>query len=502
MLPALLATASQARALGDVYVDANADCGAANGSAALPFCTIDEAIRAARRGDTIHIAPGTYDENVRLRKDVSLVGTEGAQVTVVQAAAPGPVVALLTATTHTLEGLSLRGGTGVDVSYPGGRNLSRGGGVYMRADAASLTLREVVVHSNQAATYLSTGEGGGIFNRAGTLTLEDCTVRDNHTGGGLLSFADDSQGGGIASGGVLTLRNSTISGNSVDGSYDARGGGISVWGTATVTNSLFARNATLTLYGGGGAAVYNAGTLAMQGCTVTGSRTSECAVVLTGLTGTTTIEDSIVYHNSNYPGCRAVGTYGTTIHYSDIEGGWIGPGVGNISVPPGFVDPANEDYSLLPASPCLDAGDPASTAGGVALGGNPRQLDGDLNRTLRIDMGAFERSHCRLAVSGQATPGGTVQVTASGTPGLDVHLAVSVFPAATLLRPVGIAFFDPTAPVKRVRLGPMPTVQTLTLPPGLPVPLDVTLQALAIGAPLPNGRLPANLSNPVRLRVE
>lgn len=41
--------------------------------------------------------------------------------------------------------------------------------------------------------------------------------------------------------------------------------------------------------------------------------------------------------------------------YNDIEGGR--EGVGNIDAEPGFVNPAEDDYQLLPNSPCVDAGD-------------------------------------------------------------------------------------------------------------------------------------------------
>ncbi|UCE65357.1 MAG: T9SS type A sorting domain-containing protein [Candidatus Zixiibacteriota bacterium] len=61
-----------------------------------------------------------------------------------------------------------------------------------------------------------------------------------------------------------------------------------------------------------------------------------------------------------------------TISYSDIQGGWYG--WGNIDTDPLFVDTANSDFHLMPGSPCIDAGDPASP------------LDPD---STRADMGAL-----------------------------------------------------------------------------------------------------------------
>ena len=59
------------------------------------------------------------------------------------------------------------------------------------------------------------------------------------------------------------------------------------------------------------------------------------------------------------------------ISYSDIQGGeagivtnnngtvnWL---AGNIDTDPLFVDAGNNNYYLLYTSPCIDAGDPAST---------------------------------------------------------------------------------------------------------------------------------------------
>jgi hypothetical protein len=72
-----------------------------------------------------------------------------------------------------------------------------------------------------AGSYYS-GDGGGISN-VGTLTVNNCTIRDNSVmtyddGGG--PYGGD--GGGIYSSGTLTVTNSTISGNSAE----AQGGGI------------------------------------------------------------------------------------------------------------------------------------------------------------------------------------------------------------------------------------------------------------------------------------
>ena len=62
------------------------------------------------------------------------------------------------------------------------------------------------------------------------------------------------------------------------------------------------------------------------------------------------------------------------VTFSDIEGGFEGEG--NIDADPLFIDPDNDDFNLLPDSPCIDAGNPSYP---VPYGGG-----------CRIDMGAYE----------------------------------------------------------------------------------------------------------------
>ncbi len=42
------------------------------------------------------------------------------------------------------------------------------------------------------------------------------------------------------------------------------------------------------------------------------------------------------------------------VSYSNIQDGWIG--AANIDDNPLFVDPDNDDFRLMPGSPCIDAG--------------------------------------------------------------------------------------------------------------------------------------------------
>jgi hypothetical protein len=66
------------------------------------------------------------------------------------------------------------------------------------------------------------------------------------------------------------------------------------------------------------------------------------------------------------------GTTNFTIGFCDLSEAW--PGAGNLTADPLFVNEPSKDFHLLPASPCINAGDPASG------------MDGDGSR---VEMGVF-----------------------------------------------------------------------------------------------------------------
>ncbi|MHC4130098.1 MAG: choice-of-anchor Q domain-containing protein, partial [Planctomycetota bacterium] len=179
--------------------------------------------------------------------------------------------------------------------------------------------------------------------------------------GGL--FSDDGRdgiGGGIANrpSGIRTVVNCLFRGN-----VALFGGGMFNWDDtyATVTNCTFTQNAALD---GGG--LYNqAGSFA-------------------------TVANCIFWHDT---GGEIHGSAWVT--YSDVEGGWWGPGWNNIHVDPIFADFYGR---LSPGSPCIDAGDNTEVPIDITtdLDGNPRFVDDpDTVDTGHggmpaVDMGAYE----------------------------------------------------------------------------------------------------------------
>jgi hypothetical protein len=236
------------------------------------FETLEAAVRAARDGDTITIARGTYAGG-SVDKSVDVVGA-GTRLTVLRGG--GPVVTIgarggrrlrvaIRAVTITggVSRSSPRAGCGPDIpecgpGYP--RATALAGGVEV-LPGATVELRDSVVTGNRAEPTVSVpsvrarcpdgpcpfaqAAGGGIDNW-GTLTLVRTTVSDNEAGGGLTAQAN---GGGIVSElrSRLTLVDSTVTGNRAIAETDGRfasGGGIFVdrFGVLVLRGSVVSKN--------------------------------------------------------------------------------------------------------------------------------------------------------------------------------------------------------------------------------------------------------------------
>jgi hypothetical protein len=117
---------------------------------------------------------------------------------------------------------------GITLQGPGASSLT-----VERAAGASSAFAILGVEAGQSASLsgltIANGNGGGISNDGGTLTVSGCTISGN-SATGVTSLATTS-GGGIfnAASGTLEVDHSTVAGNSADS-----GGGIENDGTATI----------------------------------------------------------------------------------------------------------------------------------------------------------------------------------------------------------------------------------------------------------------------------
>ncbi len=512
-----------ATATGEWFVNINAPCDSGTGTQTNPFCNIMDAVNVASSGDTIHIAPGTYRESLVLDKDLTLIGTEGDDVTIVEGQLDS-VVRPQNGTTIEIDGLTLTGGGLVE----------RGGGVFIDnfAQPATVVLANSTVSGNRASNIAYNAKGGGIYNGNGTLVLTDSTV----SGNSVYNSAYDAMGGGIYNGnGTLLLTDSTVSENTVSTSqYNAYGGGIhnrngtlllvsstvsnnnasstirgaafgggifSSGGSASLHNSAVIGNLICGNYFAGGSAI-SATPLTLDNCTV--SQNASLFITASAVRGfDLEVTSSIVWGNRAGFGPPSASIEGAgTVNHSDVMTGWTGAGANNIQLDPLFVDPLNGNFTLQATSPCIDAGDPSLSPSGRDLGGNPRFLDGDLNRVMVVDMGAHEFDNVQLAVTGNATPGGTLTFDTTGTTGMLVFLAIATTPGELLVPPFGSLFFDLGSPWSLVPMGTIPNTVNMMVPPTVPSPTQVIFQEFAIGPPLPGGKSPGNFSKPVSLTIE
>lgn len=163
------------------------------------------------------------------------------------------------------------------------------------------------------------------------------------------------------------------------------GGGLAISSDARLVNCVFSRNSAAADLGG---AIITGWTLDLADCTFgrnlgDGIQTDSYP---------TSLSNCILWDNAPL---QIDG--GAAVSFSDVEGGWPGPG--NIDGDPLFVQPGTDDLRLSFGSPCIDAGDTSLLpADELDLDGDgdtaePLPLDGrDSPRVAgeSVDMGAYE----------------------------------------------------------------------------------------------------------------
>ena len=247
------------------------------------FNQVAAAVAAAKDGDTISIAPGTYGGGLTIDVSVKLAGA-GPGKTIISGG--GPVITIGTfgassEPTVSIDGVTITGGvtrsSPESVPCTGKAGVwAAGGGIQVppstfffgrdgvcQADdfggGATVTITNSLITGNLVAPTDSVpfapcggcpaawAFGGGI-DTAGSLTLANTTVRDNLVGSasGLSGLARFAEGGGIfGARGDMTISNSAVSGNQAAASPHgpiADAGGIATTSTFTMTNSSVTNN--------------------------------------------------------------------------------------------------------------------------------------------------------------------------------------------------------------------------------------------------------------------
>ena len=166
----------------DCYVATTGDDGNP-GTAERPFATVAAAIGAASAGDTVHVAPGDYNEwNLRISKAIRIVGEgDDPSATVVYGfetpySGTGRRIVYMTANA-TIENLTIRNG-----GFTTDGNPANGGNVYMNAGTITNCVISggYVEHTKDAdlgsGKKLQGALGGNLFIAGGLVV--DCEIRD------------------------------------------------------------------------------------------------------------------------------------------------------------------------------------------------------------------------------------------------------------------------------------------------------------------------------------
>ncbi len=540
-------------------IELSAFCLASDIYVPADYPTIQQAIDAAAPGDQILVSPGTYVENIDYKgKRIAVRSLGGPDVTVIDGSSLGTVVTFQGAEGRktVLDGFSIahgqaeRGGgvhcagasspTIIHNRFVQNDATNEGGGLFA-SDGSPLVLMNSF-ELNSATQY-----GGGVsfhcdsvssamvmkctfyrneayFNAgaielcdASGVSVIDCTFTENYAmlgyGGAIRCDASNSilkrnrffnntsgwRGGAVyccfswpeiedsifvgnrakVCGGALECEDaSAVVRNCVfleNESGDSGGAMCAIFGGALVVNCTFHGNACLVA-GGAGGAVF-------------------------GIQADYVLQNCVLWDDHAQVGPEIYITSGVlSVSYCDVEGGW--PGTGNIDLDPMFADPDAGDLSLLPDSPCIDVGSLDLVSDDRDLVSNPRILDGNLDRSMQVDMGAFEFSNLSWILEGAASPGNTVTIETKGKPGLVVVFCAGLAAGRTCLDPLGLLFIDLSQPWVAIPLGVIPASGFLdvdvTIPAGLPVPITLVCQEVGLYPPTSAG----NTSNDVLVTID
>lgn len=128
--------------------------------------------------------------------------------------------------------------------------------------------------SGNTLDAMSSGSGGGIYNRTGA----DTTVERSTISGNTVFLTETAGGGGITNHGSLSILNSTFSGNIASGSSLGLGGAIrgEPGGSATLAHVTTANNIASTPTQGKGISVNSASSITMRDSVVSEGTTNAC----------------------------------------------------------------------------------------------------------------------------------------------------------------------------------------------------------------------------------
>ncbi len=379
------------------------------------YPSIQSAIDASRDGDTVLVEPGLYRERLQFRGiAVQVRSLRGAAATIVDGGNAGEVIRFVHGEGggSVLEGFTLQngshdshaGGIHIENASPSVRNNrvidNHGGrdghGISVVNSSHALISGNVIAYNRSASSAHGSGGGGGIGVRGnGRVEIRRNQILSN-------TVTRFSSGGGIFldQAGAAQITGNVIEGNSAR----LEGGGIAVFGSsaAHIEGNLIVRN-RVTQPGKGGGVQWlllpgSAGVNLVSNTLIDNHADEGAGIHADGEDQHSLIANNLVLARAGYAGIDCGDFYDLApprlLHNNAVAGSaYAGVcdsalGVnGNIAIPPRF---SGQGFALASGSAGIDAGDDVSSLETHDLAGQNRRADGNGDRRIRIDIGAYE----------------------------------------------------------------------------------------------------------------